>query len=215
METAEERSFLKRFLTNGIVAWVSLAVSIVALVRTLPHSNQAPAAKVPKPPDGFLLDPRNRVFSWHENNVDQRGEDHTPFGGWEADGDRMNYVAYGRASIRGVWKSGIIALAHPDGNRLHIEWPIKAEAGQKLQFTCCLTDHAIQLTHRGIKVRVELSHGGLSPVVLADDEELKPGDQKVIELTQPLTRAENKLTVEVDDCGSEYWTTFFCNARLE
>ena len=223
MEMIKERRVWKRFLTSGIVAWVSLALSIVALVRTLPHSNKAPAADLPKPPETFLLDPhkakvtdlRGDTFSWHDNvDVSTEG-DNTSFGGWAADGDKLDFVAYGRGSVRGVMKSGIIALAHPDENRLHIEWPIKVKTRQTLQLTCCLTDRAVRDTRRGVKIRMELGRKGLSSVVLADEEELKPKDERVIEISQALTGTENKLVLEIDNCGSEYWSVFYCNARLE
>ncbi len=229
METLEERGFWKRFLTSGIVAWVSLALSIVAMVRTLPHSNKAPAADLPKPPETFLLDPhkakvtdtRGNTFSWHEDVGDKIEGDHSSFGGWVADGDKLDFVAYGRASVRGVMQSGILAIAQiagvePDAvNRLHIEWPIKVKAGQTLRFTGCLTDRAVRETHVGAKIRVGLGRKGLSSLVLADDEELKPRDDRVIELSQPLTGMENKLILELDNCGSEWWSIIFCNARLE
>src|ERR1035438_2057598 len=81
------------------------------------NSNQPPpqsSSNAPEPPAGFLLDPRQAkvtdtrgsTFIWNEAVEDNRDGDHLTFGGWEADGDRNDYVAYGRASIRGVMKSG-------------------------------------------------------------------------------------------------------------
>ena len=229
METPKERGFWKRVWTSSVISWVGLAVAVAALVTTLPHSTQAPSAKLPKPPDGFLLDPRKakvtdsagNTFSWHEEVGDNMEGDHINYGGWVADGNRLDYVAYGRAFVRGVMKSGIVVVPQLDApagqgeNRIHIEWPVKVKAGQELRFTCSLTDRSRQLTHDVTKIRVELRRKGLSSDLLADDEPLKPGDDRVIEIVQPLSGMENCLVMEVDNSGSQFWSVVFCNARLE
>jgi hypothetical protein len=73
----------------------------------------------------------------------------------------------------------------------------------------------MQLTHDVTKIRVELRRKGLSSDLLADDEPLKPGDDRVIEIVQPLSGMENCLVMEVDNSGSQFWSVVFCNARLE
>jgi hypothetical protein len=173
------------------------------------------------PPSGYLLDPRKArvtdqrgsVFAWHDECSNNIEGDHYVFGGWEAENDELDYVAYGKASIRGAMKPGIIALAHPDANRLRIEWPITAQAGQKLRFSCGLTDRSVRQTRRGAKVRLEIL--GVGGSVVAMDEEVKPGDSRVVEVLKTLAGAENKLVLELDNNGSEYWTGLYCDASLE
>jgi hypothetical protein len=189
--------------------------------QRVPVEASAAPVEVLKPPAGYLFDPRKArvtdsrgsVFTWRQKCDNNIEGDHTVFGGWQSEGDFRNFMAYGTASVRGEMKAGIVALAFPDANRLHIEWPITAKAGQKLRFTCCLTDRAVWETRNGARVRVELSGGGVNTVAL--DGELKPGDQKVIQVTQPLTGTENKLVLEIDNCGSEYWSVVYCDASLE
>ncbi len=178
-------------------------------------------SKVPEPPAGYLLDPHKahvtdshgNTFLWQSQCKDDVDGDHCVFGGWAPANDRLDYLAYGMASVHGAMKAGIVAVAHQNGNCLRIEWPITAKAGQTLRFTCCLTDRAVRETKRGVKVQVELSGGGQSSEVLV--EELKPRDQEVIEVTKTLTGAESSLLLTFDNCGSDYWPVLYCDASLK
>ena len=178
-------------------------------------------SKVPQPPAGYLLDPhmarvadsRKNTFIWQPQCNDDSDDDHYVFGGWAPAADHLDYMAYGMASVRGVMKMGIVSLAHPDGNSRQVEWPITAKAGQKLRFTCCLTDRALKEIRLGVKIQVELSGGGQISEVLTD--ELKPGDSKVIDVTKTLTDTETNLIMQLDNCGNEYWTVLYCDASLE
>jgi hypothetical protein len=60
---------------------------------------------------------------------------------------------------------------------------------------------------------VELSGGGQSSEVLA--EELKPRDQKVIEVTKTLTGMENSLVLKFDNLGSDFWPVLYFDASLK
>lgn len=220
------QNFWKRLLTSGVVAWVSLALSITALVVSLRHANQnspKPVENTLKPPDGYLLDPqrakvkdaRENTFSWYESIGDNQDGDHVTYSGWAADAERGEFLAYGRASIRGIMRSGILALARPDENRLHMEWPLQIKDRHRIQITCCLTDRAVKQTRRGAKVRMELARKGAASTVLADDEPLDPGDDKVIEITAPLVGNENKFILEIDNRGQEFWSVVYCTAYVE
>ena len=178
-------------------------------------------SRVPDPPAGYLLDPRKahvtdsrgKTFTWQPECKDDVDGDHYVFGGWTPAGDRGDYLAYGMASVRGVMRTGVLAVAHPAGDIRQIEWPITAKAGQTLRFSCCLTDRAVCETRRGAKVQVELSGGGQSSEVLA--EELKPRDQKVIEVTKTLTGMENSLVLKFDNLGSDFWPVLYFDASLK
>jgi hypothetical protein len=178
-------------------------------------------SKVPDPPAEYLLDPhkaqvtdsRGKTFIWQPQCRDDVDGDHYVFGGWAPADNRWEYMAYGMASIRGVMKMGIVFHPHPDGNGLQVEFPITAKAGQKLRFSCCLTDRAVRETQQGARVQVELTGGGQKSEILAD--ELKPGDERVIEVTKTLTGTENKLVLKLDNCGKEHWSLLYCDASLK
>lgn len=179
-------------------------------------------SEVPDPPGGYLLDPRtSRVtdsrgsaFIWQPHCGPDFDDDHYLFGGWACAHNNFDYMAYGMASIRGVMKFGMVSCANPDDNTIRAEWPITAKAGHKLRFTGGLTDQSVRETKRGARIRLELSGGGQSSTVVAD-EELKPADPKVLQVTKTLTGTETNLVLRFDNLGKDRWTVLYFDASME
>jgi len=171
------------------------------------------------PPAGYPLDPRKAEvsdargtkFVWRANAGDDIPSDHTLYGGWEDPLRYRNYLAYGRAKIRGVWRKGVIVLAYPDGNKIRAAWPISAEKGKVLSLTASLTDAARRYSKTGAAVRISFAGGGKKPVLSL---RLLPGESRVERKTFTLSGREKAIVVEIDNCGKEFWSVVYLDAAF-
>ena len=126
-------------------------VPFPAASKAFPPQVGPVARKVPtmlKVPDDYLFPPwrarladtRGTRFIWRPDCGNDIENDHEVYEGWEDPSDSRGYLAFGTASIRGTWRSGLLALAFPDDNRLRAEWPLKGKPGEILQVTTGLTE---------------------------------------------------------------------------
>ncbi len=172
-----------------------------------------------KPPDALPFKPkeakvRDRLdtpYVWRGNCGNDIAGDHYVFGGWEDPRDSRNYLAYGKARLRGRWRYGIIALAFPDNNCLRARWPLESRArklkGKRIMFQAGLTDQAVQSTRTGATVTmyVLLPEG---PHQLFS-RTFSRGDKTILQHEYTMKGSERALVCEVDNCGSEMWSVVF------
>jgi hypothetical protein len=161
-----------------------------------------------KPMPGYLFDPARATvtdsagttFEWRPDCENSYDSGLNLYSGWQAPGKGGDFAAFGKVAIHGAVRSGLIALAHPRGNWLRMEWPIETKPGQALRLTFALTDRALEKSQKAVHVRAELEGGGTDAVAL--DAELRQLD-KIIRIAPTMTGKEKKLIVQLQNEGDE------------
>ena len=105
------------------VPFPAMPVSITASAR--PPVIQPPKDYPLHPRQARVTDKRETVYVWRPDCGNDIFDDHTVSGGWEDPADSRNFLGYGRASVNGQWRRGLISLAFPDGNCLRATWSLK------------------------------------------------------------------------------------------
>jgi hypothetical protein len=181
---------------------------------------ESPRVNLPAPPENApfhprrarLTDARGTDYRWLSDCGNDILGDHLVYGGWEDPEDCRNYLAFGRARLRGRWRTGLVALAFPDHNRLRAEWPLEAGAGKELRALVGLTDTALRETRTGATVRLTIRGREGDRILL--DEVFPPGDRRLVERGHTLAGDEKALILEVDNRGSEHWSVVFLEISL-